>query len=92
VDERHSCETGLRNNCIPWGKAPPRGGGLAPNFSSPVRWRNALACLVKIADKFEAASNEVDNAHNVIMMWKHFGANERLAKVCHCLGFVQVVV
>lgn len=56
----------------------PLGGGLQ---TSPVQWRNAPACSVKIADKFKTASNEVDNAHNVIMMWKHFGTDERLAKV-----------
>ena len=29
--------------------------------------------LVRVGDKFEATYDELDNTHNTLMMWKHFG-------------------
>lgn len=48
--------------------------GLAWGIGSKlVQWRNAHACSIRVAIKFEIVSYELDGTHNGLMMWKHFG-------------------
>lgn len=55
--------------------------GVAPSFSSEETLLLVQLGLVGVVGRFEVASGELNNTHNDLMMWKHFGGDERLVRV-----------
>lgn len=50
--------------------------GVAPSFSSEETLLLVQLGLVGVVGRFEVASGELNNTHNDLMMWKHFGGTK----------------
>lgn len=65
--------------------------GMVPSFSDGGMFVLVRLGLVRVVSKSKATSDELDNAHNSLVMWKHFEGMEDWSG-CHCSRFVQALV
>lgn len=59
--------------------------------SKLLQWRNTLAPSVRVVGMFEAAYDELDDTHNILMMWKYFVGTKDWSG-CHYSRFVWAPV